>query len=920
MFQYKQKPLLSSSYMMTVLLLATVSSIIFAAIWLHSEIDQFRVNEERIESDYIKFQRQLLQYEVSQAISYIKYEKSRTEEILKNTIRDRTYEAYALANGIYQKYEGKKSLSEIQELVVEALRAIKFNHDRGYYFAADLNGTNRLFGDKPDLEGQDLSDLKDSKGQHVVRDMIKLVRKKGEGYYQYSWPKPNTPGGEFPKIAFVKYFEPFGWFFGTGEYLDDVTKDIQREALKRIEEIRFGKDGYIFIGNYEGFSLTKPAKNRNMWDAQDENGVKIVQELISKARAGGGFVEYVMPRLEGLPSAPKLSYADKFDDWQWYVGGGIYVDEIKTELSQLRSELNERIRSNLYKIGITLLGMVILSIAIGTLFQRKLKLSLSSFSNFFSASANKFSEIDPENLKYREFINLAESANKMINARKASDKALRESHEWYKAVLDSLPSGIVVIDCKDHKIKDINPKACDLVGLKKEDILNQLCHNFVCPNEEGHCPILDLHQTVDNAERILLRYDGKRIPILKTVNRAILGGKEFIIEGFLDISDKKKLEIQLHQAQKMEAIGALAGGIAHDFNNILSVIIGYTELAMFNKGAETCSADLKEVLKAAGRAKDLVKQILAFSRQTDEETMPVKATMIVKEAVKFLRSTIPSTIEIKTQIDEQSGAVLANSVELHQIVMNLCTNAIHAMGESNGVLEINVQNTVVDNLQKHDVIDLDIGPYVKISVKDTGVGIAPEVMKRIFDPYFTTKEKGVGTGLGLAVVHGIIKKSAGAIKVESELGKGTVFHIYLPRVDPPSVIQGGPIKLPVGGFERILFIDDEKSLTDVGHRMLEHLGYDVVSRTSPIEALELFRSKPDHFDLVITDQTMPGMTGDKLAEEFLRIRPDIAIIICTGYSQMIDPERARNKGIREFVMKPILINDIADAIRKALNK
>ncbi|MCU0540170.1 MAG: ATP-binding protein [Desulfobacterales bacterium] len=329
---------------------------------------------------------------------------------------------------------------------------------------------------------------------------------------------------------------------------------------------------------------------------------------------------------------------------------------------------------------------------------------------------------------------------------------------------------------------------------------------------------------------------------------------------------------------------------------------------------------MNQALIAANRAKDLVKQILAFSRQTEEERLPVKAGVVVKEAAKFLRATIPSTIEMKIDLPDTAGAVLANSVELHQIVMNLCTNAVHAIGERGGVLELAVKNVEIDRAQRRGFVELEAGPYVRISVGDTGHGMSPEVVERIFDPYFTTKEKGVGTGLGLAVVHGIVTKSGGTVKVESYPGQGSVFHVYLPRVDRAAPPKVEPQPAIAGGSERILFVDDEKMLVDIGEKILQRLGYQVVSRTSPMEALELFRAKPDHFDLVVTDQTMPGMTGDLLAREMMHIRPDIPIVVCTGYSQGLDPERARQRGIKAFVMKPILIQDIAAAIRKALGK
>jgi CheY-like chemotaxis protein len=299
--------------------------------------------------------------------------------------------------------------------------------------------------------------------------------------------------------------------------------------------------------------------------------------------------------------------------------------------------------------------------------------------------------------------------------------------------------------------------------------------------------------------------------------------------------------------------------------------------------------------------------------------MPVRVALVAREAIKFLRATIPATVEIKSRIDEKSGAILANSIELHQIIMNLCTNAVHAIGDNGGVLDIEVQDADIDHAEKNGFLDLEVGSYVRISVNDTGDGMHPDVMRRIFDPYFTTKEKGVGTGLGLAVVHGIVKKSGGAIKVESEIGKGTTFHIYLPKVSMTASIKAEQPKTIEGGSERILFVDDEKMLVDIGQQVLQRLGYDVVSRTSPIEALELFKAKPDFFDLVITDKTMPGMTGDALAKELISIRPNLPVILCTGYSQAIDHERAKKIGIKAFVMKPILIDEIAAAVRKVLD-
>jgi len=518
-----------------------------------------------------------------------------------------------------------------------------------------------------------------------------------------------------------------------------------------------------------------------------------------------------------------------------------------------------------------------------------------------------------------------------ITERKQVDEQLRETERKYRELAESLPQVIFEVDSKGNLVY-LNQTGYALFGYTPEDLAKgfNVLEAFIPEDRERIAGDIMLNvqgRKLGRQEYTALKKDGSKFPVGVHANRVMRDhtatGVRGILIDFTPVKlaeeEKKKLEIQLQQAQKMEAIGALAGGIAHDFNNILSAIIGYTELAMLNEGAEHCTTELNEALKAANRAKDLVKRILAFSRQTDEERMPVRASLVAKEAVKFIRATIPATIEIKTRIDDKSGAVLANSVELHQIIMNLCTNAQHAIGEQAGLLEVAVQNTEIGLSQKNDLIDLEIGSYVGISVKDTGNGMSRDVMKKIFDPYFTTKKKGVGTGLGLAVVHGIVKKYGGTIKVESELGKGTTFHIYLPKANIAAPIKAEKPKPLMGGSERILFVDDEKMLVEIGQQALQRLGYDVVSRTSPIEALELFKAKPDFFDLVITDKTMPGMTGDGLAKELMSIRPSLPVVICTGYSQTVDQERAKQMGIKAFVMKPILINELAAAVRKALD-
>ena len=394
----------------------------------------------------------------------------------------------------------------------------------------------------------------------------------------------------------------------------------------------------------------------------------------------------------------------------------------------------------------------------------------------------------------------------------------------------------------------------------------------------------------------------------------------------LDITEKKqaekekeKLEAQLIQAQKMEAVGTLAGGIAHDFNNLLTAIIGYAELSQLEiRDRQIVESNLSEIFKAGMRARSLVSQILTFSRRDKVLIQPVRVSSIIKETLKLLRAILPATIEFKQNILSDSGRIMADPTRLHQVMMNLCTNASHAMGDIPGTLAVSLTEEELPD--PSPIQPLEPGSYLKLSVSDTGHGIDEEIQDRIFEPFFTTKEKGHGTGMGLSVVHGIVKGCGGEIFLTSEKNKGTTFDLYFPQIltAPQRDEVVATSALPKGN-ERILLVDDEKQLAALGGQLLKLLDYKVVTMTSSLEALELFRTDPGAFDLVITDQTMPKMTGLELGEEIVKIRPDIPIILCTGYSSMVDENSARQKGIKGFFLKPYVAYTIAKKIRDILD-
>jgi len=404
-------------------------------------------------------------------------------------------------------------------------------------------------------------------------------------------------------------------------------------------------------------------------------------------------------------------------------------------------------------------------------------------------------------------------------------------------------------------------------------------------------------------------------------------GQVYRIAGLAeDTTDRKHAEAalrdtedQLHQSQKMEAIGTLAGGIAHDFNNILAAILGYTELAILRcpDGGKT-SSYLHEIQLAGKRAKHLVQQILAFSRQQEPERQSVQLRTLIEEGLQLLRASLPTTITIVQDL-QTDHTILADPTQTHHILFNLCANAEHAMREHGGTLTVTLTDLEVTTALADQLQDLHIGPYLRLTIHDTGHGIAPNIMPKIFDPYFTTKKVGEGTGLGLAVIHGFVTNLGGAISISSQKGEGTTVEVFFPQAFDTPTPQTIPADLHIGGAETILFIDDEEPLARLGEEWLIRLGYTPIVRTSSVEALALFRRSPKRFDLVVTDQTMPNMSGEILSRELLQLRPDLPIILCTGFSYIMSPDKASALGIRDFLMKPVTYHDFAHTIRQVLD-
>lgn len=1311
-------------YLIGMISVAFISITISSFVMIIREYHNFKVEADESRTIYINDQKALIKNEVEKVVEYIEYMKSLTEERLEKNIKNRADEAIAIASNIYNENRDIKSRADIEKMIKDALRPIRFNHGRGYYFATDLTGIEQLFADRPELEGKNMIGMKDTQGKFVIQDMIKIAKNKDEGYYRYNWTKPGDKGKDFPKIAYIKYFEPMDWFFGTGEYLDDVESDIKKEILARISKIRFGKDGYIFVVSFDGVTLMNSTQpdiiEKNIWDMTDPNGVKVIQEERRAAETPeGDFIKYVWEKPTTNVLSPKISFIKGVHDWQWMVGAGVYLDEIESQLLHKKELLFDGMIKELVKIILTLFLIVIFIYPIAKFISHRLKYNFEVFTRFFKVAANQSIKIKSDELSLVEFEPLIESANQMIEVRERNkallveneqrykkaqemghvgnweydidneifwgseetkriygfdpenknfsadeiekcipdrerirqalidlienDKpydlefeihpvsgherriiksiaelvrndsgaplkvigviqditeqksaeeliiqsqsqlneknqllsailqhthimavfldsafnflwvnqayadsckqppsffpgknhfdlyphqenqtifetvvktgkeyfvaakpfefpdqaergvtywdwsliptktesgqvdglvftlsevtdrieaeiALKESEQKFRTIFENAPLGIFrstpegrfievnaalaemlgyaspdevlksihsiakqiyvrsekrdpivteqintngmthhlnhyrrrdgsqfianlylktvrdengsplylegiveditqrleaekqVHDAKERfqkvfnsqldaifilgpekpaRIVEMNKAVSTLFGYTKDEILGQpadMLHvneKYLAEFQDALFPAVKKQGYLTNFEFSMKRKDGQIFPTEHTVLE--LKNKSDQRTGWVsiirDLTERKKFESHIRQTQKIESIGNLAGGIAHDFNNILFPIVGMSELLLEDLPPESNEREkAEEIYKAGKRGSDLVKQILAFSRQSDQKPIPTRIQKVLKEVSKLIRSTIPANIEINWDIQEDCGMVMAEPTQLHQIAMNLITNAYHAVDSGNGKINIQLKEK---EFKKHSITKNQIKPgrYAMLSVSDNGCGIDSETLEMIFEPYFTTKEQGKGTGLGLAVVHGIVKEYGGEIFVTSESGKGSSFEVCIPLMKSKYIPLTDDLQsiLP-SGAEKILVVDDEISIAKLEGQMLERLGYKVTISIGSHEALNFFEKSPKAFDLILTDMSMPNMTGDQLAYEIRQIRPDIPIIICTGFSERINKEKAEEIGVNGFLMKPIGKSDMAQMIRKILDK
>ena len=914
-----------------------LSALIIGAFWFFSSYHQINQTTELLKGKAVAEQRQELKQRVMHVANMIRHEQSLMPDLIHQEVRTRTYEAYAIMEAIYHKHKDRLTREQIAGQIRNTLRVMRYDGNRGYYFATGLDGVEQLYPPAPDLEGKNLLEKRDLNNKPVIQDMIRIIQEQGEGAYEYTWTNPDEPHKQFKKVAYVKYFKPLNWFVGTGIYVDDIIKKLQDDLIKRIEQIKFENSSYIFVGNFNGISQTYPAKGKNMYEVQDKNGLKIVQEMIKISQQGNGYLEYVMPPLEGQSNNHKISFVIGIPEWQWYVGSGEFVADLDAQISTMLKQRRANLNRNMAAITAFLIVFLSISAYIAHRSHLKINRIFLNFSEFFKSAATQTVRIDPEKQIFSEFEELACSANEMVEKRDLAEKELVAEEFKFRTLFEHVPNYILILEHKNDQmlIADLSETACLLHGYERSDLVGQPI-SVLDPNEravEADDPRINrlMEGETVRFEVVHRRKDGSTFPVESLIKMVEMDKNQFFFAIERDLTEQKQLqrqqqelEEQVRQKYKMEAVGLMAGGIAHNFNNSLAVVLGNLEMAQRKLSQPE---KVKEYLENAGKAvltaRDLIQQIMLYSRKGEHKMKAVKLHLIVEETIKMLRSTTPTTLELEYTSSEQSRnlSIYADPVQIQEVLLNLFTNAKHATDEE-GQIIFTLDQVVLNQKEIPAHFNGRAGQYARLRVKDNGCGIAQDTLDKIFDPFFTTKEVDEGTGMGLSTVQGVINQHGGLIKVCSEIGSGTTFDLYFPLNESLSTENHRDDKLveSKSGSERILFVDDDPMLTDIVGQMLKELGYQFTSVSNAQEALELVSNHPQDYDLVITDQTMPGMTGKDLAQKIKENCPTLPVILCTGYSSKISEENIDQYGISAYCNKPLRLSEFSQSIRTVLDQ
>ncbi len=845
---------------------------------------------------------------------------------IKNRLQAIAEKNLDIAQYYYSKYRsGLLTRPQAIKIIEEIFQSQSIGIS-GYIYCLNSKGIV-IIHPNDQVRNSDVSEFGFVKKQMEIKD----------GYLEYEWKNPGEPK-ERPKALYMVYYKPLDWIISVSSYRKEFNHLLNIDEFRdSILSYKTGESGYAYVLGEDGATVIHPKLQGINLLQQSKYPNQFLKQILKEKN---GKINYFWQNPGEEKPREKIVIFRHLPKYKWIVASSSYVEEVFSPLRTFRNFL-----------AVVLIIIILSFIGIASVISASVAKPLISLMDKLEEGAKgdftvRMDEGAPDEFgklsyHFNSFMDQLEKNHekigaeiqKNIEARAAlvkNDLKLRglfDQSFQFTGILS--PSGI---------LEEINQTGLDFAGCNLEDVVDK---PFWQTPWWRHDTIVQqrLKEAVKKATQgNLLRYETTNISKddkIKDIDISIKpvfnssGEVAFIIAEARDITEyklaareRKKIAVQMEKSQKMEAIGTLAGGIAHDFNNILSGILGYAQLAEMNlDNPIKAKGHMAQIVKGAQRAAGLIQQILTFSRQTEYEKHPLSLHLVVKEALKLLRSSIPTIIEINEKIVSKER-VLADPTQMHQVIMNLCTNAYHAIGETGGSLTVKLDEVEISNTK--DVFEqaMNKGRYLEIEITDTGQGMDEKTLLKAFDPYFTTKEVGKGTGFGLALVHAIVEEHDGYIKVKSSIGQGSSFYIYLPVVKPETdhsvnLKEEKPLK---GGTEKIMVVDDEEDIRLIFQEFLIEYGYTVLTFENGLKALEAFEKDPDQFDLVVTDMTMPQMTGDELARNLLNVRQDIPIILCTGYSETISEAKILEIGIRKYLQKPVSNIELTALIREILDK
>jgi len=904
---------------------------------IFSSYHDFNFRSEQMRSNYISRQKEMVKREVESVVNMISYERSKIEKLLKSKIKTRVYEAYSIAQNIYNQNKKNKNKTEIQQLIVDALRPVRFEKNKGYYFISNLDGTAVLLPSKPELVGKSLINLQDTHKQYVTKDIFKIAEQSGEGYYEYHWTKPNSTGNNFKKISFVKCFEPYNWIIGAGLYFDDIEEQIKIDLLAKISALRYGKEGYIFVNRLNGDALISNGKlfntTKKLWEGFNKNPEKIknIFEMEYKAalKPNGDYIYYSWEKLtDSKIESPKTSFIYGIPDFKWLIGAGIYLDDIEKDIILMQKELNNQIKIKLLYSIMIIVGIVLLFLFLLNLLTRKLKNDFKLFISFFNKTAHSKEEINRNLVQFAELDQMAINANGMLHEKNRAQQNLLREKERLFVTIRSIGDAVITTDTSGD-VELMNIVAEKLTGWQNKEAKGKPLTNIFKIVNDTTREIVEnpVSQVLKNGKiseltnhTILISKDGTEFQIadsaapIKDTDNKISG----VVLVFRNVTEEYQMRKELQKMNKLKSIGNLAGGIAHDFNNILMGLFGNISIAKTEmENVHPSFKHLMEAEKSMNRATKLTKQLLTFAKGG----APVKENISIDQLAKEVVNFDLSGSNVKSIFKQNDNLWMAevDSGQMEQVFSNLAINANQAMPDG-GHLYIIFENVVISTelLPK-----LTAGKYIKVIVCDEGIGIEQKYLDQIFDPYFSTKQ--TGNGLGLATVYSIIQKHGGFISVDSEQGKGTIFTMYLPaskKQHQPKIHPTEEQSTSINTKTKILVMDDEEMILKVTSKMLKTIGFSVDTATDGKKAIEMYKQSMDDgnpFDIIIMDLTIPGgMGGIETIKELLLIDPHVKAIVSSGYAENQTSASYADHGFIDIISKPYDIKRLQNILNRII--